>query len=275
MNRHLPAFFAWMAAASVPFSAAGLLPLVLGRATRLVRFLPSSPKVYEGSLRLGRTTTTDDETGQTLTEHAGPLPEAPAVLEAATSLVGVQLQIPPIYSAKRVAGRRLYEMARKGEAVTAAAAEIEVFHFELTSTDRPELYHFRVGVSAGTYVRGLARDLGARLGCGGLLAGLTRTEIGPLRLADARRLPDDPTGSDWVRAGLIPLEAMPLLPPPTTLADTEQARRFRLGGVVRPAPPEARGRVRVLSPDGALLGIAEEREGALHPSVVLAAASAR
>jgi tRNA pseudouridine55 synthase len=249
--------------------AAGLLPLVLGRATRLVRFLPAAPKCYEGRLLLGRTTTTDDVTGETLGEHDAPLPPEQAVLEAARALLGRQSQVAPAYSAKRVGGRRLYELARRGEAVPETAAAIEVSRFELTPAGGPGLYDFVTEVSSGTYVRGLARDLGARLGCGGILTALTRTAIGPLRLAEAHRLPDELPGPDWVREALIPLESMPLLPPTVRLEDEELARRFSLGAAVRPALEADSGPARVLAPGGRLLGVGEIREGALHPTVVL------
>ena len=86
--------------------ASGLLPLMLGRATRLLRFLPHSPKCYRGTIRLGRTTDTDDVTGRVVAEHPGALPEATAVAESARSLLGRSMQVPPAYSARRVRGKR-------------------------------------------------------------------------------------------------------------------------------------------------------------------------
>jgi tRNA pseudouridine55 synthase len=253
--------------------ATGLLPLVVGRATRLVRFLPSSPKTYRGRLRLGRTTTTDDETGDLLSEHGGGLPPAERVLVAARAFEGWQAQLPPAYSARRVAGRRLYELARRGVATAPSPTDVEIHRFELTPTDHPALYDFVAEVSAGTYIRALARDLGRELGCGGVLASLVRTLIGPLRLADARTWPDPGPDRPWLLDALVPLNRMPLTPPPLRLEDPEIARRFALGAAVRPGCEGGAGSglVRVLHPDGTLLGIGERRDEMLQPRVVLPA----
>ena len=254
--------------------ASGLLPLVIGRATRLVRFLPDAPKTYRGQLRLGRSTTTDDETGDLVAQHEGALPTPEQVLAAARGLEGRQAQVPPAFSARRVAGRRLYELARKGVAVEASPTEVEVHRFELTPTDRPDVYAFTAEVSAGTYIRALARDLGRALGCGGTLTALVRTLIGPLRLVDARPWPDEGPDRGWLLEALVPLERMPLTPPPVRLAGADEARRFKSGGPARlgggdTGPARV---VRVLGPDGMLLGIGELRNDMLHPRVVLPAA---
>jgi len=250
-------------------AARGLLPLVLGRATRLVRFLPTSPKTYRGTLRLGRVTATDDETGELVAEHAGPLPPAVQVAEAARAFVGCQWQVPPAYSARHVDGQRLYRLARRGVVTEAPPAEIEVRRFDLCPTTDPAIYEFTAEVSGGTYIRALARDLGRNLGCGGTLVSLVRTRIGPLEIGEARALPEAPD-RHWVEKALIPLDRMPLTPLPVRLETAETTRRFRLGAAVPPAGslPTA-DLLRVLAADGTLLGIAEPREGLLHPKVVL------
>jgi tRNA pseudouridine55 synthase len=251
--------------------ATGLLPLVIGRATRLVRFLPGTPKTYRGQLRLGRTTTTDDETGDVVTVHGGTLPSPEQVLAAARELEGRQTQVPPAFSARRVAGRRLYELARQGVTVAASPTEVEVHRFELTPTDRDDLYAFTAEVSAGTYIRALARDLGRELGCGGSLTALVRTLIGPLRLADARPWPDAGPDRGWLLDALVPLDRMPLTPPAVRLPGSDEARRFTLGAAARlgRGDPAAAHLVRVLRPDGALLGIGERRDDMVHPRVVI------
>jgi len=250
--------------------ASGLLPVVLGRATRLVRFLPASPKVYRGSLRLGHTTDTDDESGRILSEHRGPLPPGTEVREAASRLLGLREQVPPAYSARRVRGRRLYEWARDGVSVEPPPAEIEVTRFDLESTAHPEVYEFVVEVSAGTYVRALARDLGRLLDCGAALVSLARTRIGPLQLERARCLPAGELDQDWVLAGLIALDQMPLTPPGLTLTDGELVRRFLAGAAVSLAHDDgSRGPCRVFDPGGALLGIGEAQADRLLPRVVL------
>jgi tRNA pseudouridine55 synthase len=256
--------------------ASGLLPLMLGRATRLLRFLPHSPKCYRGTLQLGLVTDTDDATGRTLAEHSGAWPATAAVLHAAKGLLGRSRQVPPAFSARKVGGRRLYELARRGERTEAPAAEIEVFRFDLVPGDRPDSYEFTAEVSRGTYIRGLVRDLGADLGCGGSLASLVRTRIGPLELADAMRLPEekgapeDPAVRRRLAGAVVPLERIPLEAATVRLTDADQALRFTQGGFldrVQETPP---GRpVRVLAGSGALLGIGEVSEGMLRPRVVL------
>jgi tRNA pseudouridine55 synthase len=254
--------------------ASGLLPLVLGRATRLVRFLPDAPKTYEGTFRLGLTTDTDDRAGEITSEHDGPLPAPGQVEAAARELERRGMQVPPAYSARRVQGRRLYELARKGVPVDAAPAEVRVTRFEPTRTADPGTYGFLAEVSAGTYIRGLVRDLGRDLGCGGVLESLIRTRIGPLRLEDA--LTWTPEGSPEEAAvlqALVPVEQMPLAPPALAL-EAAEAHRFTRGGTLAP-PGDApdSGLVRVLAAEGALLGIGEVRDGLLRPRVVIAPSS--
>jgi tRNA pseudouridine55 synthase len=165
-----------------PF-AEGLLVMVVGRATRLVPFAAAWTKSYEGRLRLGATTDTDDATGQVLEQR--PVAVDRAGLER--TLVGFRgtlRQRPPAYSAVKVAGERAYRRARRGEAVEPAERVVEIAALEVTAFVPPDV-EFRATVSAGTYVRSLARDIGAALGCGGHLVALRRTTVGPFRLADA------------------------------------------------------------------------------------------
>ncbi len=245
--------------------ASGLLPLVLGRATRLVRFLPQSPKEYSGSLQLGLTTRSDDITGEIMGRHDGPLPDAGAALRAAGELVGKLIQVPPAVSARKVGGERSYRLARRGMAVEAMAVEVQVDRFDLKATPSPELYEFIAVVSAGTYIRALARDLGRALGCGAALASLRRTRIGPMTPT-----PGMTFDAESLREGLIPMERMELVPKPWRLEREEEAARFLQGAAVSAgdAPPAA-GLFSVLAPNGPLLGIAEMKQGVLHPKVVL------
>lgn len=250
--------------------ASGLLLLVLGRATRLARFLPHSPKRYEGRIRFGITTDSDDVTGTVLSRHEGPLPSPGEIRDAAARLVGRFDQIPPAVSARRVGGERLYRLARSGQTVQAAATVVEVFSFDLGPLEEPGDPAFIVEVSGGTYVRSLARDLGAALGCGAALASLRRLAIGPLTVSDAVS-PEELGGGASLEAAVIPLAGMPLEPPPVSLPDDPSCARFTAGlPVPSPAGPGSPELVRVLSPSKALLGIGEIRGGLLHPRVVLA-----
>ncbi len=249
--------------------ASGLLPLVLGRATRLVRFLPHEPKLYHGLLRLGLATTTDDVTGEVLSRHDGATPEPARVLEAAAALVGRVSQVTPRFSARKVDGRRLYHLARERRAVALPVQEVDVRRFELSPTERGDEWGLVAEVSAGTYIRGLCRDLGAALGTGGVLVALRRIGIGPLLLERAIPLPErDAPAWPGLPTALIGLDEMPLTPPPLRLTRGEDERRFASGSAVAVAA-ETDGYVRVLTDSGQLLGIGEGRNGVLKPRVVL------
>ncbi len=253
--------------------ASGLLPLVLGRATRLVRFLPHSPKLYAGRIRLGVTTATDDVTGSVVSRHEGPLPSPEEVREAARHLVGRIAQVPPAVSARRVEGKRLYRLARSGRKVEAPPAHVEIFRLELTPGPSPEDWAVEAEVSAGTYIRAIARDLGAALGCGAALAALRRLAIGPMAVEDAAAV-DGLEATGALAAAIVPLEAMPLEPPAVTLPDGGSCARFSSGlAVPLPGGSPASGTVRVLSPAPALLGMGEVIAGTVHPRVVLASSS--
>ena len=166
-----------------PF-AKGLLVLVVGRATRLAPFAAEWPKTYEGVIRLGITTDTDDLTGAVVAT-APWTGITPAQLAGVIgSFRGAYEQRPPAYSAVKIDGERAYRRARRGEVVEPAPRPVEIYEFEILEAAVPDL-QFRATVSAGTYVRSLARDIGAKLGCGAHLTALRRTAVGPLLLADA------------------------------------------------------------------------------------------
>ena len=166
-------------------SAAGLLVLVVGRATRLAPFASAWRKAYEGVIRLGTITATDDATGEVLaTSEAWRTLDRRRVEEALAAFRGAYEQRPPAYSAVKVQGERSYRRARRGETVTLAPRRVYVAELEMVRFEPPDVA-FRATVSGGTYLRSLARDVGAALGCGAHLAILTRTAVGPFRLADA------------------------------------------------------------------------------------------
>ena len=166
-----------------PF-ATGLLVLVVGRATRLAPFAAEWPKTYEGVIRLGITTDTDDLTG-TVVATAPWTGITPAQLaDVIGGFRGAYDQRPPAYSAVKIEGERAYRRARRGETVAPEPRPVEIRELELVEAAVPDL-QFRATVSAGTYLRSLARDIGAKLGCGAHLTALRRTAVGPLSLADA------------------------------------------------------------------------------------------
>lgn len=155
----------------------GVLPIALGKATRLLQFLQHH-KAYKGTIRFGLTTATDDLEGEILNSQAVPHLNLEKVQTALPSFIGKIEQFPPSFSAIQVGGKRLYELARKGKTVEVAARNVEVFRLEVLDWrpgDFPEL-DLAISCGAGTYIRAIARDLGAILNTGGTLACLTRTE---------------------------------------------------------------------------------------------------
>jgi tRNA pseudouridine55 synthase len=154
----------------------GVLPIALGKATRLLQFLEHK-KAYRGTIRFGLTTATDDLEGEILTSQPVPELTLEKVQSALPNFLGTIEQLPPNFSAIQVGGKRLYELARKGETVEVAARNVEVFRLDILdwrSGDFPEL-DLEIACGAGTYIRAIARDLGAMLNVGGTLATLTRT----------------------------------------------------------------------------------------------------
>jgi tRNA pseudouridine55 synthase len=243
--------------------ATGLLVVLLGVATRLAAYVPSAPKTYEGTFRLGVTTLTDDLTGEVVARHAGPPPVQDRVREEAARLVGRGWQIPPAVSARHVGGRRLYRAAQKGIKLPAPPSEIEVRDLEIVPTPEDGVWSFAVSVSSGTYVRGLVRDLGAALGCGAAVATLRRTRIGPIDVVDAV---EGVGRLEGLGERIVPVDAIPLGLPSVTVAE-QDARGFRHGRISATSAPD--GPVAVRDDLGKLLGIGRATSGRLGPRVVL------
>jgi tRNA pseudouridine55 synthase len=164
-----------------PF-ATGLLILLFGRATRLATFIETEPKEYDATIRFGAETATDDCTGAVSREAAPPSMDA--VIAAIPSLTGKIRQLPPDFSAKSVGGTRAYAAARKGEPISLAPVEVDVFEWRIRSVREREI-DVTIECGTGTYVRALARDLGRATGSAAHLASLRRTRSGPYRVADA------------------------------------------------------------------------------------------
>lgn len=170
--------------------ARGVLPLLLGRATRLAPFLEEGKKVYEGTIRLGIVTDTQDRDGTPLkvTEDLSGFDLSEGrIREVFSRFEGKIRQVPPMYSAKKYRGKPLYRYARKGIEVPREPKEVEVYRFEPRGIELP-FVHFYLECSKGTYVRTLANDVGEALGCGGHLWSLVRLQNGPFRIEDAKDL---------------------------------------------------------------------------------------
>ena len=171
----------------------GVLPIAVGKATRMVEFMQDEGKVYEGEITLGYSTTTEDASGEVVagTPVLSPLDET-TVDEAIASLTGPITQIPPMYSAVKVNGRKLYEYARAGQEVERPERQVTIYQFERTSSisydDHLARFTFRVKCSKGTYIRTLSVDLGEKLGYVAHMSHLTRTSAAGLQLEDALTL---------------------------------------------------------------------------------------
>ena len=240
--------------------ATGLLVMGVGRGTRLLRFLGDQVKTYVGSFRLGIETDTLDAEG-TVTRRTPVEEMAEEQVVAAMSLLeGDLLQRPPAYSAVKVGGRKLYEAARHGETIHASPRAIRVERFELAMFASPDV-DFVVRCSGGTYVRMLAADVGARLGCGAHLTRLRRTAIGSFDVAAARP-PEDP-------GELLPLEQAVAHLPRVEL-QPDEAVAVSHGRILGPAGLV--GPYAVFAPDGRVLGVYRDEGAKAKPEVILAPA---
>ena len=247
-----------------PF-AEGVLVLCAGPATRLAEHVQAQPKRYLARITLGATSTTDDVEGEITEGPSRQEPERRAVAEVLRRFVGEIRQVPPAHSAVHVNGRRAYELARKGEAVNLKPRRVAVHSIDVVRCDWP-LVEIDVRCGAGTYIRALARDVGAALGVGGYCSGLTRTEVGPFRL-DAAVKPDE---LEPARHLLGPLAALGTLQ--RIRLHERDERLLRLGRSVSlwPARASAEARAAVVNRQGDLIAIARvDPDGrTLRPSKV-------
>jgi tRNA pseudouridine55 synthase len=186
--------------------ATGLLIVLIGRAAKAAEYVTAGKKVYLAGLRLGLTTDTEDTTGKTLTT-CDNIPKKPDVLEAIASFKGESLQIPPMYSALKVGGQKLCDLARKGITIEREPRPITIYSISADGDGKD--YAMEVACSAGTYIRTLCADIGARLGCGGAMSSLFRTETGGFHISAAHTLAEIEEMSQEERdALLIPTEEL-------------------------------------------------------------------
>jgi len=262
--------------------ATGVLPLLLGKFTRLAQFFGDAEKEYEGTIRFGWATDTYDAEGEPLNAEK-PATFSDAELEAAVaSLTGRIQQMPPPFSAKKIAGVPAYKLARKGEAPELKAVEVEVMEFKLDTvaeaaspphsvsilhnTHYRTLYNFHARVGSGTYIRSLAHDLGQKLGCGAHLASLKRTRSGEFSLQQAAAL--DSLTPDTVRHALVSPKAI-LAGLPNVVLRSDETTRIRHGNATNLPVFSPANLVKVF--DGTdLIAIAQRIAGTLfQPKVVL------
>ena len=266
--------------------ATGVLPLVIGRATRLAQFLTASDKTYEATVAFGRTTDTLDASG-TIVTTSDRRPTRDELAAAIGKFRGTFDQTPPVFSAKNIDGERSYDLARRGKLTSEArpkAVSVHVKRLEVLSFDGDSA-RLEMQVTAGFYVRSLAHDLGAALECGAVLAALRRTQSGEFGLDRAVPLADVlQSPREALAERLIPFRG--LLPelPSVTLRSATQLARLKNGVDMAPSdlvepfplppsPPESAEKIiiRLLGPDGDLVGLAKPGKnlGHLHGWVVL------
>ena len=241
--------------------ATGVLPVFVGRATRAAEFMESAQKEYIAGLRLGMTTNTQDTSGETL--QTAPVCVTRQELEAALKqFTGPIEQIPPMYSAIKIGGKKLYELARKGQEIERKPRPVTIYALELLDGDSAD-WTIRVRCSKGTYVRTLCHDIGAALGCGGCMSSLRRTMAGGFTLRQAVTMPEllkfaeenDP------QTLLMPVDAL-FAQHPALIVTMGQAARIRNGADVRDRS-FADGTYRVYAEDGNFLMLGKAAGGTL------------
>ncbi len=241
--------------------ATGVLPICIGDGTKIAQFITEATKAYDATLKLGATTDTLDAEGKVLETRPVPALTAELIEAALAKFRGPILQTPPMYSAVKIGGKRLYELARAGEEVERAARPVTVFELLLRDFSADEI-KLSVTCSKGFFVRTLAAELGEALGCGAHLCALRRTQSGPFALAQAIPLAELVAGGpELATARLVGLnDSLKDLP---ALQVTEaEATRVKHGGLVEVAG-QLSGLHRVLEPSGALLSVAEVSRGRL------------
>lgn len=240
--------------------AAGVLPVFLGRAARLIEYAPIHTKTYEAEFLMGFETDTEDVTGK-ITARGEPLTDIGAWERAAEIFRGSVMQVPSAYSAKQIGGRRAYDLAREGKEVALPARPVEISRLCIREIDPPYL-RLSVTCSSGTYVRALGRDLGRAAGCPLTMSFLLRTEMGPFRISEAKTLEEIEAAPEAACGNL----RMILSELPQLTLTAEEAAGFLTGKRLRTRAADAE-EAAVCGPQG-FLGIAAVRGGVIHPKKV-------
>jgi tRNA pseudouridine55 synthase len=233
--------------------ASGVLVVCVGAATRLIEYVQRMPKTYRARVRLGATSDTDDADGTVVEAIDPPVPTEAVLRATMATQVGTIDQVPPGFSAIKVAGQRAYDLARAGQEVALKARPVTITRVELLGYEWP-FVDLEIDCGSGTYIRSIARDVGQSLGCGGLIEVLTRTRIGPFAIEDAL----DPTILD--RASILEhlrpaTEALAGMPRRTL--DEDQIRAIGRGQSIEVGEAMPPGEVALLDGAGDLVAIAE------------------
>ncbi len=244
--------------------ATGVLPVFLGKATRALDYLPTHDKRYTATMRFGYTSDTLDVWGN-VSATGGKAPTLAAIEAVLPSFRGDIMQIPPMTSAIRKDGKRLYELAREGIEIERQPRPVTIYRLEILQYDavNGELT-FDCQCSKGTYIRSICDDLGRTLGCGGIMTALRRTEAAGFTLADSIPLTDE-TPKELLQSHILPTESL-FTPYPQVFVSEKQAVRFQNGGSLaldRIKKDVPKGIVRVKAPDGTFLGLGQPDEETL------------
>jgi tRNA pseudouridine55 synthase len=248
-------------------AATGVLPIAVGKATRLLQYLPGN-KAYNATIRFGMQTTTDDLQGEVISSRACPELKLEDIKNLLPQFLGKIEQIPPIYSAIQIDGKRLYDLARQGIAVEAPVRTVEIFGIDILDWHPSEFSELKVSIScgAGTYIRSIARDLGAALDVGGTLAALQRTASSGFDLASSVSI-------DALEAQLQTLQLISPDAPLQYLSEIslleEEAKKWRQGQRIAKQINQTNSHyLRVHGADGLFLGIGEIKDELLVPTMV-------
>ena len=252
--------------------ATGVLPLVTGSLTRLAQFYTASEKTYEGVIRFGFATDTYDADGEPSTPQQEVHLNYEEVRALAAQFVGIIEQMPPPFSAKKIAGVPAYKLARKKKEVTLQAVQVEIKEFEILDTNADQAT-FRARVASGTYIRSVAHEMGQKLGCGAHLASLRRTIVAEFAIEDAHTLEALQNASQQGTAQSLFVHPRDLVPQlPSVTATEESAALIRSGRSVNLPEMSRAPQVKVFYGQRELLAIATRIAGTLfHPKIVFLA----
>jgi len=250
--------------------ATGVLPLLLGKYTRLAQYFSSAEKSYTGAIRFGFATDTYDAEGEAAGEDACPALTLEQVRAAASRFHGEMDQMPPAYSAKKIGGKPAYKLAREGKPVELKTAKVRIAGFEITGLEGAEA-SFAMSISAGGYVRSIAHELGQDLGCGAHLSSLRRMQAGVFTLAEAHTLEElEALAGDVEALEDLCVHPRSLLPEmPSVTGDDKALGRLRNGAQANLPELSRAPLVKVFAGQRELVGIAKRVAGTLFQPVVV------
>ena len=245
--------------------AEGVLVICLGAATRLSDYVMRSRKVYQGQITFGATTTTYDAEGEIVTTKNADHIMLSDIERVLPQFIGDIEQVPPMYSAIKVGGKKLYELARQGQSVERQPRKVTVHSINVRSWNSPIL-EIEIECGSGTYIRSLAHDLGEELGVGAHLSGLTRTSSGMFKYSDSITLETLSEDDDWTRHIISPYDALSNQPQVTLTG--EEIERIRHGGFIQRPPETDADTIFAFDADRRLIAILQPRDELWKPHKV-------